>query len=85
MLEGGSSRLFSLRRGKAVVAAVRFSGAFFGRGQFIPARGERTADGSYVWSQSIEAGYYQPFGDGTKQPVGVEIWYEMRRKRKRFG
>ena len=79
---GGSSRLFSLRRGKAVVGAVRFAGSFFGKGQFVPAKAERTPEG-YIWTQSIESGYYQPFGDRTKQPVGVEVWYEMRTKRKR--
>jgi hypothetical protein len=82
MMMGGSSRLFSLRRGGAVVNAVRFAGAFFGKGQFVPAHAERTAEG-YVWTQSIESGYYQPFGDGTKQPVGVDVWYKMRDKRKR--
>ena len=82
MMMGGTSRLFSLRRGQAVVAAVRFAGAFFGKGQFVPSNAVKAA-GSYVWTQSIDAGYYQPFGDGTKQPVGVEVWYEMRTKRQR--
>ena len=25
----------------------------------------------------------QPFGDGTKQPVGVDVWYKMRERRQR--
>ena len=82
MMLGGSSRLFSIRRGKAIVNAVRLSAAFFGKGQFVPTHAERTGDG-YVWTQSLEAGYYQPFGDGTKQPVGVEEWYRLREKRTR--
>ncbi len=82
MMLGGTSRLFSVRRGKAIVNAVRLASAFFGIGQFVPTRAERTADG-YVWTQSIDAGYYQPFGDGTKQPVGVDEWYRLREKRQR--
>jgi len=82
VMMGGTSRLFSVRRGQAIINAVRFAGSFFGKGQFVPAKAERTGDG-YVWTQTIDAGYYQPFGDGTKQPVGVEVWYEMRGKRKR--
>ena len=82
MMLGGSSRLFSIRRGKAIVNAVRFAGAFFGKGQFVPTSAERTGD-AYVWTQSIDAGYYQPLGDGAKQPVGVDQWYRMREKRTR--
>jgi hypothetical protein len=82
VMMGGTSRLFSVRRGKAIINAVRFAGSFFGKGQFVPARAERTADG-YVWTQTIDAGYYQPFGDGTKQPVGVDVWYKMRERRQR--
>ncbi|MCC6539782.1 MAG: hypothetical protein IT162_19695 [Bryobacterales bacterium] len=81
---GGASRLVTLRRGQAILNAVRFAGAFFGRGQFKPeAAAVRQADGAYLWTQSLEAGYYQPFGDGTKQPVGVDEWYRLRTRRQR--
>ncbi|MBM3797374.1 MAG: hypothetical protein FJW31_25765, partial [Acidobacteria bacterium] len=81
---GGSARLLTLRRGQAILNAVRFAGAFFGRGQFKPAAAAtRHHDGTYGWTQSLEAGYYQPFGDGTKQPVGVDEWYRLRARRQR--
>lgn len=84
MTGAGSSRLLTVRRGQAILNAVRFAGAFFGRGQFKPAAAAvRQADGTHVWMQSIEAGYYQPFGDGTKQPVGVDEWYRLRTRRQR--
>ena len=82
LLTGGNSRLFTLRRGEAIITAVRLAGAFFGKGQFVPTASGR--DGrAYTWSQSLDAGYYQPFGDGTVQPVGVEEWYQLRSKRRR--
>lgn len=56
---GGSSRLFSMRYGDAVVEGVRFATSFFGKGQFIPDTAVKQG-GSYVFRQSLQAPYYQP-------------------------
>ena len=75
----GRSRFFELRRGEAVVEAVRFASAFFGKGQFIPSRGF-TREGAYRLEQELEAPYWQPF-ESRKQPWGVEAWHELRAER----
>ena len=82
MVMGGSSRFFGVRRGQAIVNSVRFASAFFGKAQFVPERAAKRG-GNYVFEQSLDAGYYQPFGDGRKQPVGVDEWYQIRNQRRR--
>lgn len=74
MLLGGDSRFLSFRRGDASVI-VRFANAFFGRSQFIPQSGEKKGD-SYYFSQSLEAGYYQPLDPPRR--VGIDEWYLVR-------
>ncbi len=60
VIPSGNSRFFTLRRGEAVINAVRFASAFFGKAQFVPSRGEKR-DGAYHLEQSLQAPYYQPF------------------------
>jgi hypothetical protein len=79
VLLDGNSRFFSLHRGDAVIEAVRFSSAFFGKGQFVPSRGEKKGD-TYELSQSLEGPYYQPLN--PPRQVGTEDWEEVRRLRK---
>ncbi len=78
----GASRFFTLRRGRAVIEAVRFAAAFFGKGQFIPTAGAKRG-GRFRLEQDLEAGYYQPFDPPRRQPWGVESWYELREHRRR--
>ena len=75
-----NSRFFAVRRGNAVVSGVRVAAAFFGKAQFVPTRASKK-DGVWTMQQSLEGPYFQPFGDGRKQPWGVDKWYELRVER----
>jgi hypothetical protein len=66
---GGSSRFFSVRRGAAVVNAVRFATAFFGKAQFVPSRGGRSGP-AYQFSQALDGPYYQPLEPARKVAAG---------------
>lgn len=79
ILLGGNSRIFSLRRGEAVINAVRVASAFFGKAQFVPDRAEKRGD-SYVFTQYLEGPYYQPLDPPRK--VGTEDWEEVRKLRR---
>lgn len=76
---GHDSRLLILRRGDAVINAVRFASAFFGKGQFVPASGAKHAQ-AYVFEQSLEAPYYQPLDPPRR--VSADDWMETRRLRR---
>jgi hypothetical protein len=80
VLLDGKSRFFTLRRGGAVIEAVRFASAFFGKGQFKAS--EWSKEGStYVLRQKLEAGYYQPLDPPERVKAGE--WGSVRSKRKR--
>lgn len=53
-------RFFTLRRGDAIITAVRFASAFFGKAQFAASEWTRI-EGGYRLVQRLEAPYYQPF------------------------
>ena len=73
----GNSRIFSVRRGAAVINGVRFASAFFGKAQFVPTEGGKEGK-VYRMKQSLQGPYYQPFVPTRKQPWGVDKWYELR-------
>lgn len=81
LLHTRSSRWFSLRRGGAVVNAVRFASAFFGKGQFVPDSFERDGDG-YVFKQALKGWYFQPITDPDLLPIpnGRYSRYKLKRK-----
>lgn len=61
----GNSRILAMRQGGCVVEAVRFASAFFGKGQFRPAKWE-TVEGGYRLTQSLTGPYYQPLNPPRK-------------------
>ena len=77
-LLSGDAGYFATRAKGAVVEAVRFAGAFFGKGQFEGAAIERAGD-DYVLSQHLEAGYYQPLDPPRRVAAGE--WSRTRRER----
>jgi hypothetical protein len=78
----GTSRLLAARHGDAVVESIRMAAAFFGKGQFVPSAWEKR-DGKYVLTQTLDAGYYQPFDPPREVGWGVPNWYEVRPGRAR--
>ena len=73
----GDSIFFTFRRGAAVVNAVRFASAFFGKGQFVPDK-VRKQGREYVLRQQLEAPYYQPLARSV--PPGQ--WSALRAERR---
>ena len=73
----GSSRVFSMQYGDAVITAVRFASSFFGKGQFIPGTFEKRGK-TWVMRQSLQGPYYQPI---DKQ-VTRENWESARAERR---
>ncbi len=68
ILHKENSRWFSLINGNAVINAVRFASAFYGKGQFNPERFERNGN-AYHFSQQLNASYYQPVKNPSFIPV----------------
>ena len=76
ILLGGSSRFFSIRQGGAVIEAIRFASAFFGKGQFIPSSWSQDGD-SWVLRQNLQGAYYQPI----QAKVAAGEWGAVRSQR----
>jgi hypothetical protein len=79
-LLAGQPTFFATRSGGAVIEAVRFATAFFGKGQFVAPTIEKQG-GRYILRQHLEAGYYQPLD--PPQRVTSANWGELRAKRRR--
>ncbi len=76
----GNSRFFSFHYGEAVVNAVRFATAFFGKGQFVPDTYEQLEDGFY-FKQSLTGPYYQPLDPPRKIEASGIAWSAARQER----
>ncbi len=75
----GKTRFFLLRRGEAVIGAVRFASAFFGKGQFASEKIEQR-DGGHYLTQSLSGPYYQPFDPPRR--ITTDNYDSTRRERK---
>lgn len=80
ILHEGSSRWLSIHHGQAVINAVRFATAFFGKGQFVPEFVEKR-DGKFHFKQELEAPYYQPITDSNLLPVHRGNWSSLKPQR----
>ena len=74
-----SFTLLSYRKGEAILRALRFASAFFGKGQF---KGEQLdyKEGVYILSQKLDGPYYQPF---PKEDIPDDGDWEKMDKEKR--
>jgi hypothetical protein len=79
ILGGSRSRFFSLRNGDAVINAVRFASAFFGKGQFSSPTLE-DKNGVIQLKQELQAQYYQPLE--PPHPVNADEWRRVTAERK---
>ncbi len=79
LLLQNDSRFLTLRRGHAIIEAVRFASAFFGKGQFV-SRMYSKENGGYLLSQELEGPYYQPFDPPRRIAAGE--WSNTRPSRK---
>jgi hypothetical protein len=74
-------RLFSVRRGDAVINGVCFATAFLGKGQFVADTVEKRANGYHLLQRTVEGPYYQPFDPPRQIGASVGEWYGVREQR----
>lgn len=79
VLMNGNSGFLTLRHGPCAIESVRFASAFFGKGQFRPARWA-PVPGGYRMSQALEGPYYQPLDPPER--VTVENHAALRARRR---
>ena len=79
VLMNGNSGFLTLRHGPCAIESVRFASAFFGRGQFRPARWA-PVPGGYRLTQALEGPYYQPLDPPER--VTVENYAALRARRR---
>jgi hypothetical protein len=74
----GRDRFLQVRYGDAVIEAVRFASAFFGKAQFVPEEFVREGAGA-VLTQRLEGPYYQPFAPTRR--ISADEWDQTQRLR----
>jgi hypothetical protein len=76
----GNSRFLTIRKGEAVINAVRFATAFFGKAQFRAPKIEKQ-NGAWILTQNLDAPYYQPFTPTRK--IAASEWDATQKQRPR--
>ena len=82
IMHTNNSRWVSMRHGEAVINAVRFASAFFGKGQFVPEKFEKREDG-YHFRQELDGWYYQPLTDPNLLPLDQQALGRLKWKREK--
>ncbi|MCW5964176.1 MAG: hypothetical protein KIT83_09060 [Bryobacterales bacterium] len=80
LLYRGYDRILSIRKGDAVVEAVRFASAFFGKGQFVADEVERDGD-TFTMRQRLKGPYFQPLNPPEEIPSDPHAWSRSRQRR----
>ena len=80
LMHQGNSRWISVHHGLAVLNAVSFATAFFGKGQFVPESFEKRKDG-FHFRQELSAPYHQPLTGDDLIPINRANWFPIRETR----
>lgn len=80
VLYRGYDRILAIRKGDAVVEAVRVASAFFGKGQFVSQEAEREGD-TWTLRQQLEGPYFQPLDPPARIPSDPVAWARTRQQR----
>jgi hypothetical protein len=81
LLYRGYDRLLAIRKGEAVIEAVRMASAFFGKGQFVSQEATQQAD-SWTLRQQLQGPYFQPLDPAETVPSDPVAWASSRHRRK---
>lgn len=77
----GYDRLLSVRHGDAVIEAIRFASAFFGKGQFVPTAAKFEGD-RIEMTQTLRGPYFQPLENAGKIAADPALWAASRERRR---
>jgi len=77
IMHRNNNRWMAVRHGDAVINAIRFASAFFGKGQFTPDQFE-LKQGVYHFKQELRGPYYQPIADQKLLPIDRDKWGKSR-------
>jgi len=80
LLHQHNNHRISIHHGQAVINAIRFATACFGKGQFSPQIFERHGKGFY-FRQKWQGQYYQPLTEPDLCPVNRNNWSSSRGRR----
>ena len=80
-LLAGNTTFFTFSKGKAVLASVRMVSAFFGKGQFLSEKINKSGN-SFILEWEYTWGYFQPFPGNEKPNTSID--FDIDRKRRQM-